>query len=101
MGLRLVEEFYADRAYNENLLLVPRGQSGAVIHDISEIQKRILQLVNDGTVTTVNGHVMEMSCQSIAVHGDSPDALEIVKKIRSSLETNHVKITPLKNLIQG
>ncbi len=99
MGLQLIEEFYADRAYNADILLVPRNQTGAVIHDVTEIQRRILQLVKEGTITTIDGQVLEMPCQSIAVHGDSPGALDMVRKIRSALESNHVQIKPMSQLI--
>jgi UPF0271 protein len=99
MGLRLVEEFYADRAYNADLLLVPRNQPGAVIHDVAEIQKRIVQLVNEGTVTTIDGQVMEIPCHSICVHGDTPGALDLVRQIRSALEAAHIAITPMGSLL--
>ncbi len=98
MGLGVIAEFYADRAYNTERLLVPRNQAGAVIDDIQEIQKRILQLVNEGTVTTIDGQVLKMSCQSICVHGDTPGALEMVQKIRSALESHDVTITPLSKI---
>jgi len=95
MGLRVVEECYADRAYNRDLSLVARKENGAVIKDVAEIQKRILQLVKEGTITTIHGEVRDMPCSSIAVHGDSPGALDMVRKIRSALEENSVEITPL------
>lgn len=99
MGLHVVEECYADRAYNEDLSLVARKQTGAVIKDVTQIQKRILQLVQDGTITTIDGEVMDMSCQSVAVHGDSPGALNMVRKIRSVLEENNVKIASLRSFV--
>jgi 5-oxoprolinase (ATP-hydrolysing) subunit A len=95
MGLRVVEECFADRAYNRELLLVSRKAAGAVITDVSEIQKRIVQLVKEGTITTIDGEVMDMTCDSICVHGDSPGALEMVRQIRSALEENGVEVTPL------
>ena len=99
MGLRVVEECYADRAYNADLSLVARKQPGAVIKDVAVIQKRILQLVKEGTITTIDGQVLDMPCQSIAVHGDSQGALDMVRQIRSALEENNVKITPLRSFV--
>jgi UPF0271 protein len=99
MGLRVVEECYADRAYNADLLLVARKQTGAVIKDVAELQRRILQLVKEGTITTIDGQVLDMSCQSICVHGDTPGALDMVRKIRSALEENNVEITPLRSFL--
>jgi UPF0271 protein len=99
LGLSVVEECYADRAYNPDFSLVARKQPGAVIKDVSVIQKRILQLVQEGTITTYDGQVLDMPCQSICVHGDSPGALEMVKGIRSILEQHNIKITPLRSFV--
>ncbi len=99
LGLQVVEECYADRAYNEDLLLVSRKEAGAVIKDVKEIQRRILQLVKEGTITTIDGQVLDMSCQSICVHGDTLGALDMVRKIRSALEENNVEIKPLRSFV--
>lgn len=96
LGLRVVEECYADRAYNEDLSLVSRKQPGAVIKDVAAISNRILQLVEDGTITTIGGQVCKMPCQSIAVHGDSPGALDMIRGIRSALADHHVTVTPMR-----
>ena len=45
------------------------------------------------------GQVLDMPCQSICVHGDSPGALEMVKGIRSILEQHNIKITPLRSFV--
>jgi len=96
MGLRVVEECYADRAYNADLSLVSRKEQGAVIKDVRLIQQRIRQLINDGTMTTIDHRVLPMPCQSIAVHGDSPDALQMIRAIRTVLDENHVTVVPLQ-----
>jgi UPF0271 protein len=99
MGLQVVEECYADRAYNADFTLVARKQPGAVITDLTEIKKRITQLVTEGTMTAFDGKTMEMSFQSIAVHGDTPGALNLVREIRAILEENQVQIKPMSRLI--
>lgn len=37
----------------------------------------------------------QIEADSICVHGDSPKALEFVKKIRSSLETEGIKVVAM------
>lgn len=100
MGLRVVEECYADRAYNPDLSLVARKQPGAVIADVARIQARIVQLATEGTITTIDGQEQAMPCQSVAVHGDSPGALDLVRQIRSSLEKNGIQIAPLHTFVE-
>ena len=98
MGLQVVEECYADRAYNADLSLVARKEPGAVIKDLSEIKRRITQLVTEGTMATIDGEVLKMSFQSIAVHGDTPGALDLVREIRSTLEENQIQIKPMSRM---
>lgn len=98
VGLQVVEECYADRAYNADSSLVARKEPGAVIHDPAEIKRRITQLVAEGTLTTYDGKSLKMNFQSIAVHGDTPGALEVVRQIRSVLQENQVAIKPLGQL---
>ena len=98
MGLQVVEECYADRAYHADFTLVARKEPGAVINDLSEIKRRITQLVTEGTMTTFDGKDLKMSFQSIAVHGDTPGALDLVREIRAILEENQVQIKPMSQL---
>ena len=99
MGLTVAAECYADRAYTSELTLVPRKEPGAVITDLGEIWKRIAQIAFEGTVNTADGEVREISCHSIAVHGDSPGALAMVREIRSALKENGVAVRPLKEIV--
>jgi len=99
MDLQVVEECYADRAYSADLSLVARNEPGAVIEDPSEIKRRITQLVTEGTMTTIDGKVLKMSFKSIAVHGDTPGALDLVREIRATLEENQVQIKSMSQLI--
>lgn len=47
-GLRVATTFLADRAYDENCLLVPRGIAGAVIKDPQQVRARVAQLLQIG-----------------------------------------------------
>ncbi|MFH7450845.1 LamB/YcsF family protein, partial [Pseudomonas syringae pv. tagetis] len=50
-NLRVATTFLAERAYDENCLLVPRGITGAVVKDPEQVLARVAQLLQDGTVT--------------------------------------------------
>ncbi len=84
-GGTVVREFFADRAYDARGGLVPRGQEGAVITDAVAVADRVRQLVDDGTVTTIDGSVLEVDVDSVCVHGDTPDALTLAHVVRRSL----------------
>ena len=54
-GLTTVHEAFADRAYEPDGTLVPRGRPGAVLHDPDEIAARCVAMATGGTVTDVEG----------------------------------------------
>lgn len=99
MGLKVFEEVYADRAYNADKSLVSRRLPGAVLKDPQQIGARIRQLIETGTVTTIDGKTLELEFDSICVHGDTPGALEMIRTIRGILADHNVAIKPMAQLI--
>jgi len=85
-GIKLLFEFFADRAYTHDGILLPRSEKGAVIHDTATVLSRIRQIVRDGTVTTHDGIRLPLRVDTICVHGDNPEAIALTQAIRKELE---------------
>jgi UPF0271 protein len=99
LGLKVVQEVYADRAYHADKTLVSRTLPGAVIKDPREIDSRIRGLLDKGVVETIDGHTLELEFDSICVHGDTPGALDLIRTIRGTLADNNVAVKPMAELI--
>ena len=99
LGLRVIQEFYADRAYNADKSLVSRKVPGAVLKDSKQIGARLKQLLETGTVTTSDGQALGLEYDSICVHGDTPGALEIIRTIRGIMADHNVAIKPMAELV--
>jgi 5-oxoprolinase (ATP-hydrolysing) subunit A len=93
-GLRTVAEAFADRAYMPDGSLVSRREAGAVLHDAHEVAARMLRLVTEGVVTAIDGSMVNIACDSVCVHGDTPGAVDIAKEVRGLLEQSGVNIRP-------
>ena len=93
-GLRVVAEAFADRAYTPQGTLVSRREPGAVLHDAHDVAERMLRLANEGTVTAIDGSVVRIRADSICVHGDSPGAVEMARRVRERLVQAGVTIRP-------
>jgi UPF0271 protein len=93
-GIRIAFEFFADRAYNPDGSLVSRQLPGAVIHDDDVVAAKVLKLVKEGKVKTIEGSEIELTAETICVHGDNPKALALVNKIRKTLEAAGVAVKP-------
>ena len=98
-GLRVASEVFADRAYQADGSLVPRSKPGAVIHDADEAIARTVRMVKEGKVTAITGEEVAIEAHSICVHGDNPDAVEFVRRIRARLEAEGVTIAPIAQIV--
>ena len=93
-GLRGVREAFLDRAYTPDGGLVPRGQRGAVIADPDEVAARAVRMAVDGTVVAVDGSTVSVAAESLCVHGDTPAAVEVARRVRATLTDAGVQLTP-------
>ncbi|MCT9079042.1 LamB/YcsF family protein [Streptomyces fulvoviolaceus] len=91
-GLPTVTEAFADRAYTEEGTLVPRGQDGAVVTDPEAVVERSVGLARDGAVASHSGSRIEVTARSLCVHGDTPGAVELARRVRERLETSGVRV---------
>ncbi len=93
VGMPLIREAYADRAYARDGLLVPRTQEGAVIHDVEAVIARCLRLALHGEIVAIDGSVLTSAARSICLHGDTPGAVDLAREVRDALEAEGVTIT--------
>lgn len=94
-GIRIAFEFFADRAYTPQGTLVSRKEPGAVIHDPERAAQQVLQMVTEGSVTCIDGSVIDLAGETVCVHGDNPQALNLVRHIRKTLAGAGVEIRPV------
>ena len=96
-GLKVAQEVFADRGYEEDGSLVNRSKDGAFIHDENEAIARVIRMIKEGKVAAVTGKDIDIKVDSICVHGDGEKALLFVKKIRESLIAEGIEVGPLKD----
>ena len=84
-GLEIVYEAFADRRYNEDLSLVSRTFSNALIEDKHEVLKQVQKIANKQLVTTVNFHEKKIKASTFCVHGDTKNAIELLQYLHKHL----------------
>ena len=99
MGLRVAREIFADRALNADGTLVSRSLPGSVLHDVDQVAERSLDMVTQGTATAVTGERIDVEADSLCIHGDTPEAVEMAAALRSGLESAGVGLAPLGELV--
>lgn len=85
VGLPVYSEIFADRGYQPNGQLVPRGQPGAMIDDPRQAADRLLHYLETGLMPVVGGDPIPLDAHSICVHGDSDGAIAMTRLIRAEL----------------
>jgi len=84
--IELIYEVFADRGYTNEGLLVSRTEVGAVIESKDEIIKRIELLQKEQKLLTASGKKINMQADSMCVHGDNQQAVDLVKSLREFID---------------
>ncbi|MEU0164534.1 LamB/YcsF family protein [Streptomyces iakyrus] len=91
-GLPVVTEAFADRAYTDAGTLVPRTLEGAVVTDPDAVVERSLGLARSGEVVSRSGTRIGVRARSLCLHGDTPGAVELARRVRERLEASGVRV---------
>ncbi|MGW3449271.1 LamB/YcsF family protein [Streptomyces sp. NPDC001076] len=100
-GLRVGIVGIADRAYRGDGTLLPRFEPGAVIHDADEIALRTVRMVTEGVIRSVDGTDVPIACDTVLLHGDTPGALALARRVREQLLAAGVEIARLDDVLSG
>ena len=91
-NIDVVYEAFADRNYNDDLSLVSRKKEDAIITDKDQVLNHVLRMVNRQKVRTISGKEVELKASTFCVHGDTENAVEILKYLHQKLQENNIKI---------
>lgn len=89
-GMTFIAEAFADRRYEADGKLMSRTKDNSVIHNAKAAVNQVLSVVKNGYTQTLNGEKVELKAQSFCIHGDNPQAVEILKAIKLGLEENGI-----------
>ena len=96
-GLKIAREVFADRNYLANGSLVSRTRPDALLHDSKEAATRVLRMLREGKVQSVDGRDVDLRAETICLHGDTPGAVEFALALRTRLESEGVTIRAPKS----
>ncbi|WP_026870920.1 LamB/YcsF family protein [Inquilinus limosus] len=97
LGLPVVREVFADRTYEDDGTLTSRKIAGSVIHDADLAAERVLRMVEEQAVTSRSGRRIPVPVDTVCVHGDTPGAVGIARRIRERLEKAGIRLVALKD----
>jgi UPF0271 protein len=85
MGLQTMEEAFGDRAYESDGSLRNRNLDHALITNPKKAAQQAQMIINEGKVVSFDGSEINVNAQTICIHSDTPNALDIAKEINQSI----------------
>jgi UPF0271 protein len=92
LGVKTVSEVFADRTYKDDGSLTSRAKPNALIEDTDKAIAQVLQMIKEGTVTSINGKRVPIVAETVCIHGDGEHAVEFAKAIHSALTKEGIEI---------
>ena len=66
----------------------------AVLHDVDKVVERCVGIAVDGELTAVSGERVAVRARSLCLHGDTPGAVELGRRVRDALRVSGVDVKP-------
>ena len=85
-GFSIIYEVFGDRNYNDDLSLVSRDSENALITDPESVVNHIKTIKETETVKTINGNYKKIKFDTICIHSDTNNSIEILKKINQEFD---------------
>lgn len=92
LGANWAGEIFADRAYEDDATLVDRSKAGAILHDADMAAERILNMLREDAIIAESGKRIPAKIDTICLHGDTPEAVEMARALRTKLSAAGVTL---------
>ncbi|MFC4635642.1 5-oxoprolinase subunit PxpA [Dokdonia ponticola] len=90
--LQVKVEGFADRRYNADYTLVSRALPNAVIRDANKVLAHIIPMITQQQLHTAEGETLPFHIDTLCVHGDTPAAFQMLKKIHQGLQKHQISL---------
>jgi UPF0271 protein len=91
-GLQIAHEVFADRNYLSDGSLVSRSRPDALLHDPEDAAARVIRMLRESKVRSVDGVDVDVRAETICLHGDTPGAVDFARVLTSRLEKEGVSV---------
>jgi UPF0271 protein len=98
-GLPVARVVFADRAYDDRGLLVSRKLPGSVIQDPQAVADRVVGMLRDREITSIDGQRMPVQIDSVLVHGDTQGAATLATLVRDRIEASGATVAPVSQVM--
>lgn len=94
-GLRVAAEVFADRTYQADGSLTPRGRPDALLTNEADSVAQVVRMVREGRVKATDGRDVAIVADTLCLHGDGVHAVEFAGGVRAALDAAGVSVRAL------
>ena len=98
LNLNYACEIFADRNYQDDGNLLPRSNINSLITNANIASKNILEMLDGSSIHCLSGKKIKCNIDSICVHSDSQNSLEITKELIKKIKKNGINLVSLDKL---
>jgi len=98
LGLKVAEEGYVDRTYQDDGNMTSREHANAMIHDADTAIRQILSFIEEGAIVSLSGKRIPAKLQTFCVHGDEESGVAVSTAVRAALERQGLRVVPLPEM---
>lgn len=96
-GIRMAAEVFIDLNYDaKGDWIIEREKKAWAPQEVAD---RAVSVVRDGKIPTIEGKLIRVRADTICCHGDTPNAVDIVKRIREEFDKQGITVTNLGDLL--
>jgi len=96
LGLKTINEVFADRTYQQDGSLTPRSEANSMITNENQSFEQVLKMIKKSEVTAVDGQLIKIKADTVCIHGDGENALSVLQNLNKQLRLNKINIEPLR-----
>ena len=93
LGIRVVGEIYPDLLYAADGALILQREKHET--DVEFAASQVQRYVESGKVEAVDGTLVELDAESLCIHGDGPNSVQVADAIQQRLKDIGCKIEPV------
>lgn len=83
-GIPIRREVFADRAYQENYQLTPRGTTGALLSTKATVEQQVKGILQNRQLQTSTGVLLSIAADTLCFHGDNPGIADFLPYLRTT-----------------
>jgi UPF0271 protein len=83
-NLLVRREVFADRGYQENYQLAPRGTAGSLLSSKDAVEQQVRRILHDSQLETATGVLLSITADTLCFHGDNPGIAEFLPYLRTA-----------------